>query len=52
VGAAHRDWEQTANNLRSALRDQLWELKSQSAEELIEKRYDRFRTLGVFEDPV
>ena len=43
VGGAHRNWEATAANLRAALRDQLWELKSKSAEQLVEERYEKFR---------
>jgi acetyl-CoA carboxylase carboxyl transferase subunit alpha len=50
VGGAHRNWEATATNLRAALRDQLWELKSKSGEELVEERYEKFRRIGVFEE--
>ncbi len=50
VGGAHRNWEQTAANLRVALRDQLWELRSKSGEQLVEERYNRFRRIGVFEE--
>src|SRR5438046_1016891 len=35
VGGAHRNWEETAANLRTALRDSLWELRSLSPAELI-----------------
>ncbi|HET8576474.1 MAG TPA: acetyl-CoA carboxylase carboxyltransferase subunit alpha [Methylomirabilota bacterium] len=50
VGGAHRNWEATAANLRTALRDQLWELKSKSAEQLVEERYEKFRRIGAFEE--
>ncbi len=50
AGGAHRNWEVTAANLRSALRDQLWELKSRSPEQLVEERYDKFRRMGAFEE--
>jgi acetyl-CoA carboxylase carboxyl transferase subunit alpha len=50
VGGAHRNWQETAANLRGALRDQLWELRSRSAAELIQDRHERFRRIGVFED--
>jgi acetyl-CoA carboxylase carboxyl transferase subunit alpha len=50
VGGAHRNWEATAANLRAALRDQLWELKSKSETELIEERQEKFRRIGVFEE--
>ena len=49
-GGAHRNWAETAANLRVALRDHLWELRSKSGEELVEERYDRFRRIGVFEE--
>ena len=50
AGGAHRNWAETAANLRVALRDHLWELRSKSGEELVEERYDRFRRIGVFEE--
>jgi len=48
VGGAHRNWDETGANLRVALRDQLWELRSKSGEQLVEERYQRFRRIGVF----
>ena len=48
VGGAHRNWDETGANLRAALRDQLWELRSKSGEQLVEERYQRFRRIGVF----
>jgi acetyl-CoA carboxylase carboxyl transferase subunit alpha len=50
LGGAHRNWTETASNLRSALSDHLWQLRSKSGRELIEARYDRFRRIGVFEE--
>ncbi len=50
VGGAHRNWEATAANLRAALRDQLWELKSKSGEELVEERHEKFRRIGAFDE--
>ena len=52
VGGAHRNWEAAAASLRGALRDQLWQLKSQSEAELIEERHEKFRRIGVFEETV
>jgi acetyl-CoA carboxylase carboxyl transferase subunit alpha len=52
VGGAHRNWEQTATNLRAALRDQLWQLRSRSRERLVQERYEKFRKIGVFEEAV
>jgi acetyl-CoA carboxylase carboxyl transferase subunit alpha len=51
VGGAHRNWNETAANLRAALRDQLWELRSKSGDQLLADRYERFRRIGVFEEP-
>jgi acetyl-CoA carboxylase carboxyl transferase subunit alpha len=49
-GGAHRNWTETASNLRVALSDHLWQLRSKSGRELIEARYVRFRRIGVFEE--
>jgi acetyl-CoA carboxylase carboxyl transferase subunit alpha len=49
-GGAHRNWAEAAGNLRVALRDHLWQLRSKSGPELIEERYDRFRRIGVFDE--
>ena len=50
VGGAHRDWEQAATNLRSALRDQLRRLHGRSGPALVEERHERFRRIGVFDE--
>jgi acetyl-CoA carboxylase carboxyl transferase subunit alpha len=50
VGGAHRNWEQTGASLRTALREQLWQLRGRSTERLVEERYERFRRIGVFEE--
>lgn len=52
VGGAHRNWDAAGASLRTALRDQLWQLKSQSESELIETRQEKFRRIGVFEESV
>jgi acetyl-CoA carboxylase carboxyl transferase subunit alpha len=49
-GGAHRNWTETASNLRVALSEHLWQLRSKSGRELIEARYDRFRRIGVYEE--
>ncbi|MBI3031716.1 MAG: acetyl-CoA carboxylase carboxyltransferase subunit alpha [Candidatus Rokubacteria bacterium] len=51
VGGAHRNWEETVAALRQALRDHLWELKGKTPDELVRDRYDKFRRIGVFEEP-
>jgi acetyl-CoA carboxylase carboxyl transferase subunit alpha len=50
TGGAHRNWEETAENLRGPLRDALWELRSLTTEELVASRYEKFRRIGVFEE--
>jgi len=50
VGGAHRNWEETAQSLRLALREHLWQLRSRSAAELVQERYEKFRRIGVFEE--
>jgi acetyl-CoA carboxylase carboxyl transferase subunit alpha len=50
TGGAHRNWEETAENLRGPLRDALWELRSLTPEQLVSERYDKFRKIGVFEE--
>jgi acetyl-CoA carboxylase carboxyl transferase subunit alpha len=52
VGGAHRNWDAAAASLRTALRDQLWQLRAQSESELIESRQEKFRRIGVFEEGV
>ena len=50
VGGAHRDWEGAAANLRVALRDHLWALRSRSDDELVRERHEKFRRIGAWED--
>ena len=50
LGGAHRDHHQMGARLKLYLLKTLQELKSQSTEELLEKRYAKFRAMGVFDD--
>ncbi len=50
TGGAHRNWEETAENLRGPLRDALWQLRSLTPEQLVSDRYEKFRKIGVFEE--
>jgi acetyl-CoA carboxylase carboxyl transferase subunit alpha len=50
VGGAHRDWEAAAVNLKTAIREQLWEFDGKSAATLVAERYEKFRRLGAFEE--
>ena len=47
-GGAHRDYETAAANLGSALRQNLEKLLEQPIEQLLKKRYKKFRALGNF----
>jgi acetyl-CoA carboxylase carboxyl transferase subunit alpha len=49
-GGAHRDPDLTAKNLGAALRRHLAELRRLSPQALVEDRYRRFRSMGVFVD--
>ncbi len=50
LGGAHRDFETTATVVQEAIETHLKELSNYSKKELLEKRYERFRKLGVFEE--
>ncbi len=50
VGGAHRNWEETVTALRQALRDNLWELRGKTPDQLLSDRYQKFRKIGVFEE--
>ena len=50
LGGAHRDHRQTAMMLKGALLQAIRELKAIPADELIERRYEKFRRMGVFEE--
>lgn len=49
LGGAHRDHRLTALKLKQYLRTQLRELTKTPVETLVERRYERFRSYGVFE---
>jgi len=49
-GGAHRDFPMTARNLKEALKKHLAELMELPKAELIEKRFQKFRHMGVFEE--
>jgi acetyl-CoA carboxylase carboxyl transferase subunit alpha len=48
-GGAHRDAQQTAGSLRAALKRHLDELCALETSELVERRYQKFRNIGVSE---
>jgi acetyl-CoA carboxylase carboxyl transferase subunit alpha len=47
-GGAHRDYETAAANLGHALRENLARLRELSIDELVRKRYAKFRAIGSF----
>jgi len=50
-GGAHRDYESAAANLGIALRKNLERLVETSIDQLLKKRYKKFRALGNFAEP-
>ena len=51
VGGAHRDYVTAASNLGYALRKNLEKLAEQPIDQLLKKRYKKFRALGNFAEP-
>jgi len=50
LGGAHRDFKTTAQNLKETLSRHLETLKHQDTQTLLEKRYQRIMSFGVFEE--
>jgi acetyl-CoA carboxylase carboxyl transferase subunit alpha len=50
LGGAHRDSDQTADQLRVVIREQLHALDSLATEELLRERDKRIRSFGLFKD--
>ncbi len=50
LGGAHRDYDAVAVSVKEYVRKHLKKLKEVSAEELPVQRYDKFRSMGVFEE--
>ncbi len=50
LGGAHRNHREMGNTLKAYLQRYLRELKVTSTEDLLEKRYQKFRKMGVFEE--
>ncbi|HYK86664.1 MAG TPA: acetyl-CoA carboxylase carboxyltransferase subunit alpha [Ktedonobacteraceae bacterium] len=48
LGGAQRDYRQTAENIRAALLTELSDLQQYAINELLEKRYQKFRNIGKF----
>ena len=50
LGGAHRDAKEMSKTLGEVILRHLNELQAMPADELIKKRYDKFRKLGVFSE--
>ncbi len=50
LGGAHRDHREAAMNLKTFLVRSLRELADFTSEELLDRRYEKFRRIGTFED--
>lgn len=51
-GGAHRDWAVAAATVKDAIARHLHELDGLQPDELTRDRYDRFRQIGVYQDPL
>lgn len=51
LGGAHRNPEETAANIKSVLKKDLEVLKKIPKAKLVDMRYDKFRSIGVFSEP-
>lgn len=50
-GGAHRNWDETFVNVRGALQKHLREVLEVPVDQLRQRRYEKFRKMGVFEEP-
>jgi acetyl-CoA carboxylase carboxyl transferase subunit alpha len=49
-GGAHRNWDETFVNVKNALKKHITEVMEGPIEELQQKRYEKFRKMGIFEE--
>ena len=50
LGGAHHDTAQTAKNLKDAIVSALHELERLSTDKLLQRRYEKFRKMGRFQE--
>ncbi len=50
LGGAHRDFETTAKELAKQIENSLKSLEELSKKEIVEKRYEKYRRIGVFQE--
>jgi acetyl-CoA carboxylase carboxyl transferase subunit alpha len=51
LGGAHRDPQEAADNIKKTIKKDLATLKSIPKEKLVEMRYNKIRSIGVFKEP-
>ena len=51
VGGAHRDYETTAKNIKKTILKNLTQLSEMDTKTLLDKRYEKYRNIGVFKEP-
>ena len=49
-GAAHKNVEGTAENIKRYLEDTLAKLETKSIDDLLRERYEKYRAIGMFEE--
>jgi acetyl-CoA carboxylase carboxyl transferase subunit alpha len=49
-GGAHRNWDETFVNVKNDLQKHMKEVMEIPAEELQQKRYEKFRKMGIYEE--
>jgi len=49
-GGAHRGYQETADNLKQAIGKSLIEVSGLSCEDILNRRYSRYRKIGIFKD--
>ena len=50
LGGAHRNPQEAAENIKQAIKKDLSDLKRLSKDKLVELRYGKFRSIGVFKE--
>jgi acetyl-CoA carboxylase carboxyl transferase subunit alpha len=50
LGGAHKDVEETAENIKTALIETISKLSEYNIEELLNKRYNKFRSFGIYNE--
>ncbi|MFL2848370.1 MAG: acetyl-CoA carboxylase carboxyltransferase subunit alpha [Coraliomargaritaceae bacterium] len=50
AGGAHRDYDLAAKNLKKEIKSNLTRLRKLSSKSLLDKRYKKFRNMGIFEE--